>query len=121
MWQAVHWVSDDPGGSDSGCAGGFSRDADPALEKPEGGGVYGTNTPNVIRVDGGYRMYYTLIGPTPDNPLGPSVATLFVSQRPAGRASQSVSQCLRDHCLADSLADGFVIHTRCQRLHVGHV
>ena len=70
MWRAVHWVSDDPGGSDSGCAGGFSRDARPAIEKPEGGGVYGTNTPNVVKVDGGYRMYYTLIGPTPDNPLG---------------------------------------------------
>ena len=63
-------MSEDPGGSDSGCAGGFSRDALPAIEKPEGGGIFGTNTPNVIAVDDGYRMYYTLIGPTPENPLG---------------------------------------------------
>eukprot|EP01043_Picozoa_sp_COSAG02_P001929 COSAG02_NODE_42_length_46522_cov_109.704478_42_plen_340_part_00 len=70
MWRAVHWVSDDPGGSDSGCAGGFSRDAAVAIEKPDGGGVFGTNTPNVIKVEKGWRMYYTLIGPTPENPLG---------------------------------------------------
>lgn len=80
MWRAVHWVSDDPGGSDSGCAGGFSRDTTPAIERPEGGGVFGTNTPNVIRVHGGYRMYYTLIGPTPDNPLGANDYTSATSE-----------------------------------------
>ena len=35
--------------------------------------MYGTNTPNVVPLlgdGGGFRLYYTLIGPTPDNPAG---------------------------------------------------
>ena len=37
MWKRVHWAAADPGTA-------FTRDELPALEKPEGGGVYGTNT-----------------------------------------------------------------------------
>ena len=65
MWRRVHWASADPG------AEGWGRDERPALEKPEGGGVWGTNTPNVLALpSGGFRMYYTLIGPTAENPDG---------------------------------------------------
>ena len=67
MWRHIHYVSEDPGPS------GFARDALPALEKPEGGGVFGTNTPNVVPLlpaGCGFRLYYTLIGPTADNPDG---------------------------------------------------
>ena len=83
MWRLVHWVSEDPGGSDAGCAGGFGKDTVPALEKPEGGGVYGTNTPNVVPLPGGgggFRMYYTLIKPTGDNPDGANDYTSATSE-----------------------------------------
>ena len=33
----------------------WERDGAPAIEKPEGGGVYGTNTPNVVAIAGGER------------------------------------------------------------------
>jgi hypothetical protein len=72
MWRSAHWVSVDPGGPE----GNWARDARPALEKPRlgggfDGGIYGTNTPNVVCLpDGGFRLYFTLIGPTPDNPAG---------------------------------------------------
>ena len=62
MWQSVHWVPGDPGAK-------WERDARPALERPEGGGVWGTNTPNVVALPGGgFRLYYALIGPTAANP-----------------------------------------------------
>ena len=46
MFRLVHWMPGDPGTH-------FVRDTAPAIEKPEGGGIYGTNTPNVVVIPEG--------------------------------------------------------------------
>ena len=80
MWRRFHWAPADPGG-----AGAWVRDTRPALEQPrlEGGfdgGVFGSNTPNVVALPNrGFRMYFTLIGPTADNPDGANDYTTATS------------------------------------------
>ena len=105
MWRRVHWASADPG------AEGWGRDEWPALEKPEGGGVWGTNTPNVLALpSGGFRMYYTLIGPTAENPDGANDYTSATSSicsavSADGEAGQSVARGLNNGTMGPSDVD----------------
>jgi len=56
---SVHHVPADPGTR-------WTKDAGIVIDVPDDSGDWKTLTPNVIAVPGGYRMYYTLVGPARD-------------------------------------------------------
>ena len=58
--KAVHYLSSDPGCN-------WAKDPEIAVNSDDPDDDSRTITPNVIRLpDGGYRMYYTGLGPNPD-------------------------------------------------------